>query len=65
MNNVDAASMTEKEFLAAYEKVKAAKAEKQPINSAPIRIDEQVAKFEKTSFSKKDEQALYKDAISV
>jgi hypothetical protein len=66
MTNLDVADMTKKDvFFAAYEKAKAAKTEKQAINTAPIRIDEQVVKFGKNSFSKKDEQALYKDAISV
>jgi hypothetical protein len=66
MTNLDVANMAKKqEFLKAYEEAKAAKTEKQAINSAPVRIDEQVAKFEKASFSKKDEQALYKDALSV
>lgn len=66
MNNLDVANMAKKdEFLLAYEKAKAAKVEKQAINSAPIRIDEQIVKFEKTSFNKREEKALYQDAISV
>jgi hypothetical protein len=65
MNNLDVANMAEKDFLVSYEKAKVAKAEKSPINSAPIRIDEQVVRFEKNTFSKKDEQALYEDAVSV
>jgi len=66
MTNLDVANMAKKEeFFATYEKAKTAKIEKQAINSAPIRIDEQIVKFEKASFGKKDEQALYKDAISV
>ena len=66
MNNLDVVNMAKKEdFFAAYEKAKEAKVEKQAINSAPIRIDEQITKFEKTSFSKREEKALYEDAISV
>ena len=66
MNNLDAVNMAKKDdFFSAYEKAKSAKVEKQAINSAPIRIDEQIAKFEKTSFNRKEEKALYEDAISV
>ena len=66
MTNVDAANMAKKdEFFAAYEKAKTAKIEKQAINSAPIRIDEQVVRFGNTSFSEEEEQALYEDATSV
>jgi len=66
MTNLDVANMARKdEFIAAYEEAKVAKGEKQAINSASIRIDEQITKFEKTSFSRKEEKALYEDAISV
>ena len=66
MTNLDVANMAKKEeFFAAYEKAKAEKTGKKAINTAPIRVDEQVVKFGKTSFSKRDEQALYKDALSV
>jgi len=66
VNNVDVANLAKKDdFFSAYEKVKAAKTGKQAINTASMSVDEQVIKFGKTSFSKRDEQALYKDALSV
>ena len=66
MTNLDAANMAKKdEFFAAYEKAKAAKTQKQAINTAPVRIDRQVKRFKKTSFSEKEEQTLYEDALSV
>ena len=65
MNNIDFENMTQDEFLAAYEKAKAAKKEKQAINTAPIRIDEQVENFKNRSFSEEEDQTLYEDALSV
>jgi hypothetical protein len=66
MTNLDVAGMSKKEeFFTAYKKAKAAKSEKQAINSAPVRIDEQIKTFGKTSLGKRDEKALYKDALSV
>ena len=66
MNNLDAANMKKKEeYFANYESAKAAKTEKKPINSADFTINEQINKFEKTSFSKKEEKAIYGDAMSV
>ena len=63
MNNLDVAK--KKEFFETYEKVKAAKTEKQAINTADIRIEEQIARFSKNSFSKEEELALYEDANSI
>ena len=66
MTNLDVANMAKKdEFFAAYEAAKAAKTEKQAINTAPIRIDRQVERFKKASFSEKEEQVLFEDAQSV
>jgi hypothetical protein len=66
MTNLDVAGMAKKdEFFAAYEKAKAARAEKQAINTASIRIDKQVERFKKTSFSEKEEKILFEDALSV
>jgi hypothetical protein len=65
MTNLDIANMTEEEFLAAYEKAKATKAGKQAINTASMSLSEQVDRFENTSFSEEEEQAIFEDAISV
>jgi hypothetical protein len=66
MTNLDVAGMAKKEaFFAAYEEAKAARIKKEPINTAPIRIDKQVERFKKTSFSEKEEKALFEDALSV
>ena len=66
MTNIDVANNAQRdEFFAFYEKAKAAKTEKQAINSAPIRIDEQVIRFGNNSFNEEEEKVLYEDAISV
>jgi len=66
MTNLDAANIETKEaFFAAYEKAKSAKKDKQAINTAALRIDEQVERFANFSQSVESEQALYEDALSV
>jgi len=65
MNNLDAVNKTEADFLAAYEKAKAEKKEREVINTATIRIDEQVERFANFSQSEESEQALYEDAAAV
>jgi len=65
MTNLDVAKMTGEEFFAAYESAKAKDTEKRPINTATLRIDEQVDRFEKNSFGADDEQAIFKDAMSI
>jgi len=65
MNNLDAKAMSEDEFFAAYEAVKAKAVEKGAINTASLTINEQADRFEKAFFCEKDEQALFEDALSV
>jgi hypothetical protein len=65
MNNVDVINMKPGEFFAAYEKVKAVKVEKKPINSAPISLEEQLRRFEAASFSDNDFQALHEDLLAI
>jgi len=65
MTNLDVAKMNPEEFMAAYEKVKAISAEKKPINSSAISLEEQLNRFEAASFSDEDNRVLHEDLLSL
>ena len=65
MTNIDVAGMTKDDFLAAYEKAKSEKKEKEAINTATIPLEEQLNRFNSCSLSEEDVKALHQDALSV
>lgn len=65
MTNLDVYEMKPGEFAAAYEKTKVNKHEKPPFNTSKFSLDEQLEKFQNTSFSNEDIGALHEDMLSV
>jgi len=63
MTNLDVIGMTEDEFLEAY--TKAAKQDKNPINSSSLSFETQLDRFRANSFSEEETKALHEDALSV
>ena len=65
MTNLDVAKMNPGEFMAAYEKVKTVSTEKKPINSSAVSLEEQLNRFEASSFSDEDDRVLHEDLLSL
>ena len=65
MTNLEVANSKVEDFIAIFEKAKANKTEKKPINSSATTLDAQLKSFEGTSFSDDDAKALHEDLLTI